>query len=82
MSTAIAFQELAATAAILCKEITLCNRLAHALRSEQWDSEQVQLVANTHASSIAQIFHCQRALLLEALEVENDIFLGNSLRIY
>ena len=70
MSTATAFQELAATAVVIIREIDLCNRLAHALPSEQWDAEQVQLVANTHASSIAQILHCQRALLLEALEVE------------
>lgn len=70
MSTATAFQELAATASVLCHEIDLCNRLTHALHSEQWNAEQVQLVSNTHATSIAQILHCQRALLLEVLEVE------------
>ena len=70
MSTATAFQELAATASVICREIDLCNRLAHALHSEQWDDEQLGLVINTYTAGTMQLMFAQRELMLHVIDTE------------
>ena len=62
-------RELAATADLIAREAELCERLGQSIKGA-YNNEQQKLVACTYASGIAQILHCQRALLGEVLDVE------------
>ncbi len=62
-------QDLEPIAGTLAKEAQICAVLA-SQQLETWDPEASQLIANTYSSGISQLLHFQRALLLEAIAME------------
>ncbi len=70
MTLADAFcKDLSPIAGAIHKEAVLCAQLA----SEQagfWEEDSERMVSFTYASGVGQIIHLQRALLLEALDLE------------
>lgn len=62
-------QDLEPIAATLFKESVICATLA-SQQGENWDPGSEKLIANTYAAGLAQLFHCQRALMLEAIAME------------
>ena len=66
---AVCSQDLEPIAATLAKESMICAVLA-SQQCEVWEEDSERLVAFTYSSGLSQLIHFQRALLLEALDLE------------
>ena len=62
-------QDLEPIAATLFKESQICAVLASE-QGDAWEEDSERLVAFTYSSGISQVLHLQRALLLEAIAME------------
>ena len=69
MHLAAACSDLENIAATLFKESVICAVLASE-QGDAWEEDSERLVAFTYSSGISQVLHLQRALLLEAIAME------------
>ena len=69
MPLAAACSDLENIAATLFKEAQICATLASE-QGDAWEEDSERLVAFTYSSGISQLIHFQRALMLEALNLE------------
>lgn len=66
---AVCSQDLEPVASTLFRESVICATLASE-QLETWDPEAERMVAFSYSSGISQLLHLQRALQLEALDLE------------
>ena len=62
-------QDLEPVAATIAKEAVICATLA-SQQGDAWEEDSERMVAFTYSSGVGQLIHFQRALLLEALDLE------------